>query len=206
MTYRRATALLIAGILVNGKAAAELSADVGFASDYYFRGLFQATSSASAGIDYENRGFYAGAWAADVEQGVEIDGYLGYAARIGAVDVGIGFTGYYYSQDFDDTYEELNLSTAYGVGTLDVAIGRYGDFGNGTQHYTYYALTLEKNGLYARVSGFANDFAGEYLEFGYATELAEIDLGLSLIFANDRLVDVADEAIALTIGKTFQIN
>ena len=35
-------------------AAGEISYNVGFASEYYFRGILQKDSSASAGVDYEN--------------------------------------------------------------------------------------------------------------------------------------------------------
>lgn len=200
------TSILFLGVLASGNAVAELSANVGFASDYYYRGFFQASSSASAGLDVDKNGFYAGAWTADVGQGLEVDGYLGFAGDLGGVSYGIGFTGYYYTQDFDDRYEEINLSTGYGLATLEVAIGEYGNFDNGTREYAYYALTLEKNGLYGKYAGFSKDFAGEYLELGYSTELAALDLGLSLIFANDELLGDADEAVVITIGKTFEIN
>jgi len=42
-------------------AHANVSANFGFASDYY-RGIFQAQSSASAGIDYEQEGSFVGTW------------------------------------------------------------------------------------------------------------------------------------------------
>ena len=32
---------------------------------------------------------------------------------IGDVSVGVGFTGYYYTDDWDETYEEVNLSVGY---------------------------------------------------------------------------------------------
>ena len=51
-----------------------LSANVGAVSQYIFRGIVQTdTASASAGVDYENSGFYVGAWTADVQEGLEID-------------------------------------------------------------------------------------------------------------------------------------
>ena len=37
-------------------ASADVSYNVGFGAEYYYRGCFQAESSASAGIDYEVRG------------------------------------------------------------------------------------------------------------------------------------------------------
>ncbi len=143
-------------------ANADWSANIGWASDYYYRGIFQASSSASAGIDYESGGFYAGTWTADVGDGLEVDGYFGYGGAIGDLSYGIGLTGYYYTQDFDDTYEEINLSAGYGIATVDVALGRYDNFGNGVRDYTYYSLTLEKKGFYGKYAGFARDFDGSF--------------------------------------------
>ena len=132
-----------------------------------------------------------------------MDGYFGYGGQFGDFSYGIGFTGYYYTQDFDDTYEEIKLTAGYGIASVDVALGRYDNFGNGQQDYTYYSLTLEKEGFYAKYAGFARDFAGEYYEFGYSATVADIDLGLTLIFANDDFVGEATEALVFTVGKTF---
>lgn len=187
-------------------AAADWSANIGFASDYYFRGTFQAPSSAQGGLDFEGGGFYAGTWAADVEEGLEVDGYFGYGAEIGHVSFGVGYTGYFYTGDFDDTYQEINLSTGIGVLTLDVALGEYDNFDGPAQDYTYYALTLEKAGLYGKFAGFSQDFEGEYVELGYGFSLAEIDLGFAAIFANDDLVGDREESLVITIGKTFDLD
>ena len=187
-------------------AMAGWSANVGFASDYYFRGIFQAPSSAQGGLDFESNGFYAGTWAADVEDGLEVDGYFGYSGEIGDVSFGVGYTGYFYTGDFDDTYQEINLGTGFGLLSLDVALGEYDNFAGPTQDYTYYALTLEKNGLYGKFAGFSRDFQGEYLELGYGFSLAEIDLGFAAIIANDDLVGDQDESLVFTIGKTFELN
>lgn len=197
------TRIILMTLLASATANAEWSGNIGWASDYYYRGIFQKSSSANGGIDYTKNGFYAGTWLADVGDGLEVDGYFGYAGEIGAMSYGIGFTGYYYSDDFDDTYEEINFSAGYRFATVDVALGRYHNFGAGEQDYAYYALTLENEGLYARYAGFARDFAGEYVELGYSLSLAEVDLGLSLIFANDELVGESEESLVFKVGKTF---
>ena len=197
---------VVAGLLaVSATASAEWSANLGFASEYYYRGIFQAESSASGGLDYESGGFYVGAWTADVGDGLEVDVYGGYGFSAGDVDLSVGFTGYYYTGDFDDTYQEINLGAAFGVATLDVAIGEYDNFGGPTLDYTYYALTLEKNGFYGKLGGFSQDFEGEYLELGYGTTVAEIDLGVNFVFSNEDLVGEDDEAIVFTIAKTFDL-
>jgi uncharacterized protein (TIGR02001 family) len=218
------TGLVGALLLASGLAHADLSANIGWASEYHFRGIFQKTSSASAGLDYEAGGFYAGTWAADVDNGctttpitqevscadgLEVDLYFGYGASVGDVDLSVGYTGYFYTGDFDDTYQEINLGAGFGVVSLDVAIGQWDAFSEPTQDYIYYALTFAgESGLYATLAGFSQDFEGEYLEVGYGTTVteAEIDLGISLIFANDDLIGEADESLIFTIGKSFDLN
>ena len=188
-----------------GNAYAEVTANLGFASDYYYRGILQAPTSANGGIDFEKGGFYAGTWAADVKDGLEVDGYFGYGTEVGDVGLSIGYTGYFYTGDFDDTYQEINLGASYGLVTLDVAIGEYDNFGGPTQDYTWYALTVEKDGFYGRYAGFSQDFDGEYIELGYSTTVAELDIGLAAILANDDLVGVDQESLVFTIGKTFDL-
>jgi len=204
-TFTRTT--LVATLLVGSAAAnADVSANLGFASEYYYRGIFQEDSSASGGLDYESNGFYAGTWAADVGDGLEVDGYFGYGADVGDVSLSVGFTGYYYTGDFDDTYQEINLGAGYGLFSFDVAVGEYENFDGPTLDYTYYSITAEKDGFYGKYAGFSQDFEGEYVELGYGTTIAELDVGLSLIFSNSDLVGESDEAVVFTIGKSFDIN
>lgn len=200
-TLTKALALL----LLASPAMADLSANIGYASEYHFRGILQKNSSASGGLDYESGGFYAGTWAADVGDGLEVDGYFGYGGEIGDVAYSVGYTGYFYTGDFDDTYQEINLGAGFGMLSLDVAIGQYDNFTGPTLDYTYYALTLENNGFYGTVAGFSQDADGEYLQLGYDTTVADIDLGVALIFANDDLVGDAEESIVFTLGKSFDL-
>lgn len=203
MTTLLRTSLLSTLLAVTGIAQAEWSANLGFASEYYYRGIFQESTSASGGIDYETNGFYAGTWAADVGDGLEVDGYFGYSGQAGKLTYSVGLTGYYYTGDFDDTYQEINLGAGLGVFSLDVAVGQYENFDGPTLDYTFYSLTAEKNGFYGKLGGFAQDFAGEYVQAGYGTTVADFDVGVSLIFSNSDLVGENDEAIVFTIAKPF---
>ena len=199
------TTLLATLLAISGLAQAGWSANLGFANEYYYRGIFQESSSASAGIDYETSGFYAGTWAADVGDGLEVDGYFGYRADVGDFSYSVGFTGYYYTDDFDDTYQEINLGAAFGIFSVDAALGQYDNFDGPTLDYTFYSITAEKNGFYGKLGGFSQDFEGEYFEAGYGTTIATVDVGVSLIFSNSDLVGESDEAIVFTIGKSFDL-
>ena len=192
-------------LAASSAANAEFSANIGFMSEYYYRGIFQESTSANGGLDYEKNGFYVGTWAADVGDGLEVDGYFGYGFSAGAVDLSVGYTGYFYTGDFDDTYQEINLGAAAGLFSFDVAVGQYDNFDGPTLDYTYYAVTVEKSGFYGKVGGFAQDFEGEYFEAGYATTVAEVDLGVTFIYSNEDLIGESDEALIFTVGKSFDL-
>ena len=202
-------AVTVAGVAT--PAMADFSANIGFASEYYYRGILQKESSGSAGLDFTAGGFYAGTWAADVGDGLEVDGFLGYNLELGEFTLGAGFTGYYYTGDFDDTYEEINLnagwrflSVGYSIGTWD---GRGGFDGKGGDEYDFLEITAEYEGFYGKYGTFGQDADGDYFEVGYGTTVAGIDLGIAGIFNSKELSDQdgSGEALVFTIGKTFDL-
>lgn len=213
-----AVAALASGTLMTSSvASAEMSYNIGFASEYYFRGILQKSSSASVGADYTNGGFYVGTWAADVGDGLEVDGYFGYGIETDSgLSASIGFTGYYYTGEFDDTYEEINLGLGFGLVSLEYNLGQYDNFDGPTLDYDFTAVTLTlENGLYGKIAAFGliEDEAGEgeYLELGYGTTISDIDLGIAIIISSDELSDqfnssgnpTESEAVVFTIGKSF---
>jgi len=211
----RTLALLTAvtGTLFSATAMAEVSANVGFASEYYYRGILQKESSASAGLDYEEGGFYAGTWAADVGDGLEVDGYFGYGIETESGFSGsVGFTGYYYTGEFDDTYEEVNLNLGYGLASLEYSVGTWDGFGE-EEDYDFLALTLEHKGFYGKYATFGDEFDGDYVEVGYGTEIGGFDMGVAVIFSSDELSDQLDskgeptesDAVIFSISKSFSL-
>ena len=194
-------------------AHADVSYNVGYVSEYYYRGFFQKSSSASAGLDFEQGGFYAGTWAADVGDGLEVDGYFGYGVEMGDLSVGVGFTGYYYTGDFDNTYEEFNFNAGYGPLSLEYSAGTWDDPA-AEQDYSFTALSADLGaGFSATYGSFGQDFAGAYLQADYGFSVAELDLGVSLIFPDDDITSAQNEAgiaevgsgeaIVLSVGKSF---
>jgi len=198
-------------LLTSGLAHAQWSANLGWQSDYYFRGILQKSSSAQGGVDYEHdSGFYAGVWGADVGGGVtgdglEVDGYFGYNGAIGEFTYGAGFTGYYYTGDFDDTYQEINLSGGYEFLTFAMSLGEYDNSGGPTLDYQFYSLTAEYEGFWAQYGTFEDDFDGDYFQVGYNTEIAEFDVGISLLYSDETLVGESEEALIFSLGKSFDL-
>ena len=212
LTRLAAGIALASTALASTTALAEVSYNVGWASEYYFRGILQKTSSGSAGIDYEESGFYVGSWAADVGDGLEVDGYFGYGIETEeGFSASLGFTGYYYTGEFDDTYEEINLNLGYGVFGLEYSNGSYDGFG-AEQDYDFLALTIAgENGFYGTYGMWGDDFDGNYLEVGYGFSVMEVDFGVAAIFNDDQLSDQLDssgnpdngQALVFTISKSF---
>lgn len=203
-----ATRCLIATLALSPTlASAEWSANVGYASEYLFRGISQKTSSASAGIDFAQGGFYAGTWAADVGDGLEVDGFFGYGFELNEdLSLSIGATGYFYTGDFDDTYKELNLAAEFERFRVDVALGKYDNFSGPKQDYSFVSLTAEHNGFSATLGSFGQDFDGEYLELGYLTSVSDWDVGVSLVASNsDLLGPGGDETIVFSISRGFEL-
>jgi uncharacterized protein (TIGR02001 family) len=189
--------------------AVDLSANIGYNSEYIFRGIPQKTSSAMGGLDLEAGGFYLGTWGADVGDGLEIDYYGGYGFDLGPMSFGIGGTIYTYTGDFDDTYKEVNLSAGWSFLTFDAAIGSYDNFGGPKLDYEYYSLTAEYNGFYGRVATFENDFDGSYYEAGYGNTLTVQDYDLfdyafAVIYSDSTLLGgKSDTNLVFTLSKTF---
>jgi uncharacterized protein (TIGR02001 family) len=180
-------------------AQAEFTGNVGWESDYVFRGIQQNDSSAQAGLDWEDKfggddssiGYYVGTWVAAVDPGMEIDYYGGIQGDIADFSYSAGATLYTYNDEFDDTYKEINLGGGWGPFSLDVAVGKYmGDLttGSGIENnpdYEVYELKAERNGFYALIGVWSNDADGEWAELGYGWNWKGVDLGVKYIYTND---------------------
>lgn len=199
----------VASALVSGSAIAGASGNVGFVSDYYFRGIFQAGSSASAGLDYEHEsGVYAGTWWADVDEGLETDFYVGYSGEASGFSYGAAYIVYDYTDDFDEKYSEVDLTFGYGPISVEYAIGEYDT--PVTQDYTFAAVTAEHNGFSITFASFGDDFDGSYTELAYGTEVGGFDLGVSIL-NNDEDLDSKTTAadgettMVFSLGKSFEL-
>jgi uncharacterized protein (TIGR02001 family) len=205
---------------------ADGSGNIGFQTDYVFRGIFQAESSAYAGADYSTEsGFYVGTWWADVGLGTETDIYFGWQGGSDDVKFKVGYTGYRYLDDFDGDYDELNLGLYAGIFSLDVAVGTYEPLGaTSDTDYVFTSLTLAPEmGPYYKVGLWSGDYtddilpfitkdggdSGNYLEIGYTWSFEDqgIDFTAALLHSSDLPVaglgNPADYFLTFGIKKTF---
>ncbi len=215
------SAAIAASSLTTGTAVAGLSANLGFASEYYFRGVLQSESSASAGLDYEHdSGIYAGVWAADVgghgdaslSDGIEIDLYAGYSGSAGDFTYAIGFTNYQYTGDFDTSYTEVNLLAGYGPVSFEFSSGSH-EADPSDEDYTFMALSYEYDIVTATYGVWGDDFEGAYLEVGISKEFNGIDYGVSILngeaeenpSAGSQNIASDGTALVFTLGTSFDL-
>jgi len=172
-------------------AGVDITANGGAVTQYVFRGIPQSDGKAAAqgGVDLEASGFYLGTWFSQVDTsartpsgvvaatGLEYDLYGGYAFDVGDFSFGIGGTGYFYTDSFDEEYIEMNLSAAWKFITIDYAIGEY-DQQPVEADYTFGSITLDYNGFYGKVGSWGDDFNGDYFEIGYGSTLTVADKDL----------------------------
>ena len=67
---------------------------------------------------------YIGMWGADVsdaqeQASSEIDLYAGYNFELMSIPMYVGVTGYYYTDNFDQDYEEVNFGGDFGMFSFD---------------------------------------------------------------------------------------
>ena len=180
-----------AGEAVADDHASSVSYNIGYMSEYWYRGVYQSDSAVSFGADYEAGSFYAGTWMADVDDGIEFDIYAGFNFEMMGMPMYLGATGYYYSDNFDGNYEEMNAGVDMGFMALDVAFaGKYEEVdsnyvntGNELdyQHYTI-TLPLSFVGLPLDYSyqTFQDELSGFTHELSYGTSVGGADVGLVL--------------------------
>ena len=199
-------ALALSTLVVPATSMADVTANVGWVSEYLYRGIFQEDSSASAGVDFTTGGFYLGTWGADVGDGLEYDAYFGFAGGEN-FKYKIGYTGYFYTDDFDDTYQEVNIGLGYGMFMLDVAVGEWDGFGTPAD-YTFGSITISpEKGPYYKFGSFSQDFDGDYFELGYIYSIEDhgVDLSFAVVQSDDLNVSDPDDGESGEWKETFGI-
>ena len=169
-----------------GEAVAEESAvsyNLGYMSEYWYRGVYQSESAVSFGADIESGSFYAGTWWADVDSGVEYDVYAGFTFELMGLPMYLGATGYYYSDNFDGDYEEMNTGVDLGFASIDYAFaGTYEPLTGADQDYEHFTITapLPMTSFDFTYGTFQDDLTGHYYELSYDTTVSGVDVGVVL--------------------------
>ena len=171
--------ILLLGSFPTITQASSMSYNVGYMSDYWYRGVFQSESAVSFGADAEVGNFYVGTWMADVDTGIEMDVYGGYGFTILGMDSYIGATGYYYSDNFDSDYEEINTGLSYGGVSYDYSVGKYKTATE--QDYSWSEVTMSfTDNLSVSYGEWGKDLKGSVTKVNFNKTINDIDFGVEV--------------------------
>ena len=184
-------------------AQAEISGTVTATSDYDFRGITQTAQDPAlqGSIDYaHDSGFYAGAWASNVDFGdccdenVEIDLYAGFSGGE-TLTYDVGFI--YYTYPGADNIDYPEIYAGLGWNWLSGKVWYSNDLGNSGDSAMYY----EANGEWALPANFGasahvgysdgdywdNAYGDGYMDWsvGVTYEISHFTLGLKWIDGSD---------------------
>ncbi len=196
-----ATALLA----TTGLAQAELSGNIGAASNYIFRGVSLSGDAAavSGGIDLETgSGFYAGTWmtnlASGSKQNAEVDLYAGFGGDMGAISYDVNGLYYYYPGDAGDIdYAEATVSAGVGPATASFSYTVWGEADDGVfvQGDWYASISAD---IPVDLGGFAPSVLVGYYDFTDDGDAAVGDA--SYTHVNVSLTKDAGDLGALTVS------
>ena len=172
-----------AGEAVADESSSAVSYNIGYMSEYWYRGYYMSESSVSFGADAEMGNFYVGTWWADVDKGVEYDIYGGYNFSLMGIPMYAGFTGYYYSDNFDSDYQEINIGADMGFMSIDAAVDGEYQLDAGDQGYQHYTITVPLSFVGLPIDYQYQTWTGEAItghnhELHYGMTVSGVDVGL----------------------------
>lgn len=233
-----ASVLAMAGVAYADEAAdsvlpGEFSANVGFTSDYRFRGISQTDTGAAiqGGFDYSYGLFYAGVWGSNVEfdgdgvgdSSIEMDIYLGITPSLGPIGFDIGGIYYAYPDADDPDDGEYDFFEGYiGASTtlfemLDVGASAnfspefFGETGEAIYTKGTVGIPLGPYfGLDGSIAWQTIDEADDYGDYsiGLTFSLVGFDFDVRYIdtFGVDEALedeDIFDETVVFSVGRSF---
>lgn len=172
----------------------EFSANVGFVTEYSFRGIDQNDEGPAiqGGFDYSHdNGFYAGIWGSNVdfndgdEANVEVDIYAGLSGTLNNVAWDIGGIYYAYpgadsSLDYDFFEAAVALGYDFGLASVTGSVNYSPDFFGSTGDAVYSAAYVDVPLAYDFT---LNTHIG-YQEIDEGTDYTDWSVGLSYSYAN----------------------
>lgn len=211
-----------------GPFGGEISANVGFFTDYIYRGFTQTNNEAAiqGGLDYSHSsGFYVGAWGSNVDfndgdqASIEVDVYAGFSNSLESIDPAlsydVGFLYYWYpgatsslDYDFWEIYGSLSYDLEFAAPYVGIAYSPefFGDTGD-AYYYQFgvdvplpYDVSL--SGAY-NLQRFSESAQTDYEDWAVGLGYSIYGLDLSLTYT-DTSDDVGDNgAITFGVSKTF---
>lgn len=183
-------------------AHAEVSASVGAANMYYWRGFDLGSGDAAiwGDINVSGNGFYGGVWTSsgDILNGTEWDFYAGYGTEIGGFGIDVSYWSYVYPERNVAVGDlaEIVLGLSYGPVALT-----YYDNQEGADGYSYFTLGATFDSVSLKYGQHSEDVPGAYDSYAHFDITYAYNDNLSFTLGNP--VDNEVENSVLAGGGTL---
>lgn len=185
----------MAATLTSSSVFADLTGNIGVASNYVWRGMTQSLDQAaiSGGVDWSHdSGAYAGTWVSNVDfsgdpgtgyedgTGYELDYYVGYAGDAGDIGYDVGLVAYNYPVTPEFNFLEAYVSGSMSMFTLGINMTIENASGNDGGLFADGDMYVSLN---ADVTDTISLYAGSYmfdLDPGPGVEIDYIHFGASI--------------------------
>lgn len=194
------SAAIAAATVGSTAAQAEITGNIGFASNYIWRGMTQTVdqSAISGGVDWGHEsGLYAGTWVSNVDfsgtgDGYEMDFYVGFAGESGDIGYDVGVATYAYPVTPNFNFTELYVTGSFSMITaglyltVDNASGNTGGiFVEDDLYLSISADVTDNISIYAGTYMFDNDGTGatgvgeaDYMNYGASYSMGDFAFAL----------------------------
>ena len=196
---------LSSGAMFSAPAAAEVTGNIGVASQYVFRGLVFGDPQVSGGVDWAGEGgFYAGTWISSAAGEQEVDFYAGWANDT----FDIGYL-YYYFPDALGTQDaaEVYASAAFGPLSLGLAYAPSG-FSNVEDDDYYYAnvgldFALSEKASMTLHAGMTEFMEDAFEDANYIDYAVTFGFGDLFVMVSDTDIDGQEPTFTVGYGWSF---
>lgn len=167
--FTGASVLGLSTLTPSAVAEADVSASVGVANMYYWRGmdLGNGDAAVSGDLSISTGGAYAGVWGSsgDVAMGTEYDLYLGYGGEVSGFTYDLNYTTYVYpsADEAVDAFDMGEVIVSGGYGPIAVT---YYHGVQDLEDYWYGTIAAEFDAFSVTYGVHESDFA--HVDFGYA--------------------------------------
>ncbi len=196
-------------------AESPLTANVGVASNYIWRGATQTNdaSAVSGGIDYAHAsGFYAGTWVSNVTwtgaDNYEQDLYAGYGFDAGPVGLDVGYIKYTYPVgNGQDDFDELYINASFEMFSAGLALTTSKESGTlEDDTYIYVGAEFEvKKGLTLGVTYGDYDFEAAGADYSHINVSLSKDDFTFAYDDSDVAGDAGDPRFTVSWSKSFDL-
>lgn len=168
--------------------------NVGYKSEYWIRGSFQAASVSHASVHYASGPIYLMAGLHDLrdrkgsatynEGEAFISLYGNYNFELMSIPTYVGLAAYRYTDGIDQHYNEISIGADFDIFSIDAVI--LGDYDTSpSSEYWHFQFTVPLGPINYTYGSYSGSWQYVFNELSYATTVNGIDLGLNLGINND---------------------